>query len=83
MSIRQHHASHGAQNPGYLLDAVMRKYRLRNDAALCRFLKLSAPQISKIRHRRLAVSSAMLLLLHEKTDISIQELRALLHHVPD
>lgn len=79
MTMKQHLTKYGAQNPDHLLDTLLAQLGLKNDAALCRFLELSPPQISKIRHKRLIVSPAMLLVLHEKTGKSIQELRDLLY----
>lgn len=37
-------------DPNRLLNALQRKLRVKNDAALCRRLDLSASAISKIRH---------------------------------
>ncbi|MBB5198738.1 hypothetical protein HNR39_000548 [Glaciimonas immobilis] len=39
-------------DPAQLLDAVIQKLHLKNDAALSRSLEISPPIISKIRHRR-------------------------------
>ena len=65
-------------DPGYLLDTVIRRLGLKNDAALARHLEVAPPVISKTRNGQLAVGASMLLRLHEVTEISIKDLRALM-----
>jgi len=65
-------------NPGRLLDAVIERFGLKNDAALCRKLCVAPPLISKIRNRRAPLGDNMLVLLHEETGLSIRELRSLM-----
>ena len=65
-------------DPGYLLDTVTRHLGLKNDAALARHLEVAPPVISKTRNGKLAVGASLLLRLHEVTDISIKDLRALM-----
>lgn len=65
-------------NPNHLLDAVIGKLGLKNDAALARTLEVAAPVISKVRHRRLPIGSSLLIRLHEETDLSIRDLRDLM-----
>ena len=65
-------------DPGYLLDTVIRRLGLKNDGALARCLEVPPPVISKTRNGQLAVGASMLLRLHEVTDISIKDLRALM-----
>ena len=65
-------------DPGYLLDTVIRRLGLKNDAALARRLEVAPPVISKTRNGQLAVGASMLLRLHEVTEISIKDLRALM-----
>jgi plasmid maintenance system antidote protein VapI len=65
-------------NPGHLLNALIRKLELRNDASLCNALGVAPSIISKIRHRRLPVSAGMLIRMHEVSDFTIQELRMLM-----
>ncbi len=60
-----------------LLDAVMAKLGLKNDAALSRALEVAPPVISKIRHGRLPVGATLLIRMHEITDIAIRELKAI------
>ncbi|RYZ86176.1 MAG: hypothetical protein EOP06_14975 [Proteobacteria bacterium] len=71
-----------ATQPGYdpdkLLDAMLEKLQLKNDAALCRALEVAPPVISKIRHRRLPVGASMLIRMHEVTDMSVAQLREIL-----
>lgn len=65
-------------DPNRLLDAIIDKMNLKNDAALSRALEVAPPVISKIRHRRLPVGASMLIRMHEVTDLSVAELRALM-----
>ena len=65
-------------DPNTLLDALIEKLRLKNDAALCRALEVAPPVISKIRHKRLPVGASMLIRMHEVSDMSIRELRDLM-----
>ncbi|RZT10181.1 hypothetical protein SAMN05216319_1366 [Duganella sp. CF402] len=65
-------------SPARLLDVLVARLRLKNDAALSRLLGVEAPTISKIRHKRLRVGAAMLLRMHEVSHLSIDELRALM-----
>lgn len=70
------------KNPGYdpnrLLDAVIERLDLKNDAALCKVLDATAPTISNIRHRRTPVGAALLVRMHEATNMSVRELRQLM-----
>ena len=63
--------------PNKLLDTLIEKMNLKNDAELCRVLEVQPPIISKIRHRKLAVGATILLRMHVKSDISIRELKDL------
>jgi hypothetical protein len=65
-------------NPNKLLDAMLEKLELKNDAALSRALEIAPPLISKIRHRRLPVGASMLIRMHEVSNLSVMELRELL-----
>ncbi len=67
-----------AYDPNHLLDCLIAKLNLKNDAALSRALEVAAPVISKIRHRRLPVGASMLIRMHEISDISIADLRQLM-----
>ena len=65
-------------DPNNLLDALLEKLALKNDAALSRALEVAPPVISKIRHRRLPVGASMLIRMHEVSNLSIGELRTLM-----
>jgi hypothetical protein len=63
--------------PNKLLDTLIEKMHLKNDAELCRVLEVQPPIISKIRHRKLNVGATILLRMHEKSNIPIRELKEL------
>src|SRR3954471_12190407 len=65
-------------NPNHLLDILIEKLNLKNDAALSRALEVAPPVISKIRHRRLPVGAPLLIRMHEVCGLSIGDLRELL-----
>lgn len=65
-------------DPNRVLDAIIQKLRLKNDAALSRVLEVAPPVISKIRHHTLPIGATILLRMHEVSDFSIRELRALM-----
>lgn len=65
-------------DPNRLLDALIVKLNLKNDAALSRALEVAPPLISKIRHRRLPVGASLLIRMHEVSNLSIRELRELM-----
>lgn len=68
---------HPNYNPNRLLDELMVRLKLRNDAALARCLGTNPAVISKIRHRRLGVAAWLLVSMQEETGMSIRELRVL------
>lgn len=63
--------------PNKLLDTLIETMKLKNDAELCRVLEVQPPIISKIRHRKLAVGATILLRMHEKSEMSIKDLKEL------
>lgn len=65
-------------NPNGLLDALIVKMELKNDAALARALEVAPPVISKIRHKKLPVGASMLIRMHEESGLPIRELRSLM-----
>ncbi|SMP60593.1 hypothetical protein [Noviherbaspirillum suwonense] len=65
-------------DPDNLLDSLLKKLELKNDAALSRVLEVAPPVISKIRHRRLPVGASILIRMHEVSNLSVGELRELL-----
>ena len=68
----------GVYDPNRVLDAIIQKLKLKNDAALSRVLEVAPPVISKIRHNTLPIGATILLRMHEVSDYSIRELRALM-----
>jgi DNA-binding transcriptional regulator YdaS (Cro superfamily) len=65
-------------DPRPLLDTVTECLNVKNDAALSRALAVAPPIISKVRTGKAVVSAALLIRIHEITNISIKELRALM-----
>lgn len=65
-------------DPNRLLDTLIERLNLKNDAALSRTLGVAPPVISKIRHGRLPVGASMLIRMHEETGLNIKELRELM-----
>lgn len=59
-----------------LINYVIAQLGLKNDAALCRHVKLAPPIISKVRHGRMPVTATVLLALHERTGLTVPALRA-------
>jgi transcriptional regulator with XRE-family HTH domain len=71
-------ASASRDNTHCLLDSVILRQRLKNDAELSRCLMLAPSSISKIRRGRNIASDEVLLRIHEAFDISIAELKLLM-----
>lgn len=65
-------------NPDNLLNSLIQKLAIKNDAALSRALEVAPPVISKIRHRRLPIGASLLIRMHEVANLSIAELRELM-----
>lgn len=65
-------------DPNNLLETLIQKLNLKNDAALSRALEVAPPLISKIRHRRLPVGASLLIRMHEVSQLSIKDLRELM-----
>jgi plasmid maintenance system antidote protein VapI len=61
-----------------LLDAVKKRYAIKNDAELSRKLDVPPPTISKIRSGKVNVSADMILRIHETFDMPVKEIRELL-----
>jgi hypothetical protein len=70
--------SQDSYNPNHLLDVLIERLKLKNDAALSRALEVAPPVISKIRHRRLPVGASLLIRMHEVSSLSVRELRDLM-----
>ncbi len=62
--------------PNYLIDMLLEKCRLKNDAALARALKVAPPVISKARRLRIIIGPVLILRIHEVFDIPVATLRA-------
>jgi hypothetical protein len=65
-------------NPNRLLDSLIERFHLKNDAALSRALEVTPPVISKIRHNKLPIGASLLIRMHEFSEMSIAELRNLM-----
>lgn len=65
-------------NTHALLDHLIWKFKLKNDAAIARTLDVGPPVISKIRNRILPVSDGMILRIHERMGVSVPNIRALI-----
>lgn len=61
-----------------LLDKMIDRLDLKNDAALSRVLQLAPPVISKLRHGRLPFGAAHQIRAHEVTGWSIAEIKEIL-----
>lgn len=64
--------------PNRLLNLLVQKMQLKNDAALSRMLEVAPPIISKIRHHHLPVSASLLIRMHEATGLTVGDLRILM-----
>lgn len=65
-------------DPSKLLDCLITRLSLTNDAALSRALEVSPAVISKIRNRRSPVTAGILICMHEASGLSIRELREIM-----
>lgn len=65
-------------DPDNLLNKLIEKLSLKNDAALSRALEVAPPVISKIRHRRLPVGASLLIRMHEVSELPVRELMDLM-----
>lgn len=70
--------NHFPGDPNILLDALIEKLNLKNDAALSRLLEVAPPVISKLRHGALPIGPTMLIRMHEVSEMNIREMRALM-----
>jgi len=65
-------------DPNHLFDALLKKLHLKSDRALSRALGVAPPVISKMRHHRLPIGASLLIRMHEISDLTIAELRAMM-----
>lgn len=63
--------------PHKLLDTLIERMKLKNDAALARQLEFAAPVISKLRNRTLPLGATHVLRIHDATGMAISEIREL------
>lgn len=62
---------------GLLFNVLRKRLKLASDAALAKFLEVTQPDISRIRHGR-EVGAVMILRIHEKTNMPVREIRRLI-----
>ena len=65
-------------DPDKLLNHLIALLNLKNDAALSRLLEVAPPIISKVRHRVLPVGPALLIRMHEVSNLNIRDLQDLM-----
>ena len=61
-----------------LLDAVIAKLNLKNDAQLSRALEIGPDRVSNIRHNKSNVGSALVIRIHKLTKISVEDIEAMI-----
>ena len=61
-----------------LFDFLKTEYDLPSDRQLCAALGISPPVISKIRHGVVGISSDIMIIIHEKTGMSIADIKELI-----
>lgn len=57
-----------------LLDTLIERMKLKNDARLADALEMDSGQISKIRHRKLPVGAVIQLRIHEASGMAFSEI---------
>lgn len=63
-------------NANGLLDHLLERLSLRNDAALARLMQVQPPVLSKIRHNRMPVGDSFILKCIETAGMSAPEVRS-------
>ena len=58
-----------------LLDKIKDEFKLKSDADLARFLDVSPPAVSKIRHGHCNIGGDSILNIYDKTGWSIERIR--------
>lgn len=76
VSINNNLDDQGTYDPTRLLDALIKKFDLKNDSALARLLEVHPTVISKIRNYHLPIGPTLWVSMHEVSGLSIAELRA-------
>ncbi len=74
--LTEDHLENPKYTPGNLLDAMLDRFGLKNDAALSRTLELAPAVISKIRHKHAAITPGILVRMHDITGWAIGDMRA-------
>ena len=64
-----------------LLDTIIDKYMLKNDAALARLLGISPVVLSKIRNGHKRIGPTIILAVHETTDMPVSKIKELIAKV--
>ena len=65
-------------DPNRLLDALIQKLKLKNDAALSRVLDVNPPVLSKIRHGTLPIGASLIIRMQDVSKFSLKKVRALM-----
>ena len=65
-------------DPDLLLDTLLKRLNLKDDAALSRALHIARPLLSSIRQRTIGVGAGLLVRMAEVSDLSITDLRRLM-----
>lgn len=65
-------------DPNHLLDVLLARLELKNDAALSRVLDVARPVLFSIRQRSLGVGAWLLLRMAEVSHLSVADLRTLM-----
>ena len=60
---------------------LMLKFNLPNDLALAEFLGTAPSQISQIRNDKLGLSPRLLLVIYDKTNLSVEDIREMVNEV--
>ena len=68
----------GSYDSNHLLDSILDKLHLRDDVALCKALDVDESVVTELRELKREVDAALLIRMHELTDISIAGLRNIL-----
>jgi hypothetical protein len=72
---QENHSQLFHYTPEAFLERLCERLGARSLSALGRVVGLSPSVLSKVRRRRLAISSEILLKIHDATDIPVRELR--------
>ena len=62
-----------------LLDFLKKEYELKSDRALCEALGVTPPVISRIRARKCGVSAEIIIIIHKKTGMSIEDIENMIN----